>query len=32
MTGALHAAFPITAGDVIRTDFDRLGSVTARFV
>lgn len=32
MTGALHAAFPIAAGDVIRTDFDRLGSVTARFV
>ncbi|MBW3605439.1 MAG: fumarylacetoacetate hydrolase family protein [Actinobacteria bacterium] len=32
MTGALHAAFPVAAGDVIRADIDRLGSVTARFV
>lgn len=32
MTGSLHAAFPIAAGDVVRADIDRLGSVTARFV
>lgn len=32
MTGALHAAFPVAAGDVVRADFDRLGPVTARFV
>lgn len=31
MTGALHAAFDVAAGDVIRADFDRLGSVRARF-
>lgn len=31
MTGALHAAFPISPGDVIRAEFDRLGPVTARF-
>jgi 2-keto-4-pentenoate hydratase len=32
MTGALHAAFPATAGDVIRAEFDRLGSVAVRMV
>jgi len=31
MTGALHAAFPISPGDVVRAEFDRLGPVTARF-
>jgi 2-keto-4-pentenoate hydratase len=31
MTGALHAAFTINPGDVVRAEFDRLGSVTARF-
>lgn len=31
MTGALHAAFPISPGDVIRAEFDRLGPVTVRF-
>ncbi len=31
MTGALHRAFDVAAGDVVRADFDRLGSVTARF-
>lgn len=31
MTGALHRAFSIAPGDVVRADFDRLGSVTARF-
>lgn len=31
MTGALHRAFPIETGDVVRADFDRLGSVTMRF-
>jgi 2-keto-4-pentenoate hydratase len=31
MTGALHAAFPVVAGDVVRAEFDRLGTVTARF-
>jgi 2-keto-4-pentenoate hydratase len=30
MTGALHAAVPLVAGDVFRADFDRLGSVTVR--
>ncbi len=30
MTGALHAAVPMRAGDVFRTDFDRLGPVTIR--
>ena len=29
LTGALHAAFPITDGDVIHADFDHLGSVRA---
>lgn len=32
MTGALHRAFPVETGDVIRADFDRLGPVTAKFV
>ena len=31
MTGALHAAFPVVGGDVVRAEFDRLGTVTARF-
>jgi 2-keto-4-pentenoate hydratase len=30
MTGALHAAVPMTAGDVFRAEFDRLGAVTVR--
>ena len=30
MTGALHAAVPMRAGDVFRAEFDRLGPVTAR--
>jgi 2-keto-4-pentenoate hydratase len=30
MTGALHAAVPLTPGDVFRTEFDRLGAVTVR--
>ena len=32
MTGALHAAVPMRAGDVYRAEFDRLGSVTVRVV
>jgi 2-keto-4-pentenoate hydratase len=32
MTGALHAAFPARAGDVIRAEFDRLGPVAVRIV
>jgi 2-keto-4-pentenoate hydratase len=32
MTGALHAAFPASPGDVVRAEFDRLGSVTVRMV
>ncbi|MGH9009953.1 MAG: 2-keto-4-pentenoate hydratase [Acidimicrobiia bacterium] len=32
MTGALHAAFTAAAGDVIRAEFDRLGSVAVRMV
>ena len=32
MTGALHAAFPAAPGDVVRAEFDRLGSVTVRMV
>jgi 2-keto-4-pentenoate hydratase len=28
MTGALHAAVPMTAGDVFHAEFDRLGSVS----
>lgn len=31
MTGALHRAFEVEPGDVVRADFDRLGPVTARF-
>lgn len=31
MTGALHRAFDVAPGDVVRADFDRLGTVTARF-
>ncbi len=30
MTGALHAAVPMRAGDVFRAEFDRLGPVTVR--
>ena len=30
MTGALHAAVPMGAGDVFRAEFDRLGPVTVR--
>ena len=30
MTGALHAAVPMNAGDVFRAEFDRLGPVTIR--
>ncbi len=30
MTGSLHAAVDVTAGDVVRADFDRLGSVTLK--
>ncbi len=30
MTGALHAAVPMAAGDVFRAEFDRLGAVTVR--
>jgi 2-keto-4-pentenoate hydratase len=30
MTGALHAAVPLTAGDVFRAEFDRLGPITIR--
>jgi 2-keto-4-pentenoate hydratase len=32
MTGALHAAVPMQAGDVFRAEFDRLGSVSVRVV
>jgi 2-keto-4-pentenoate hydratase len=32
MTGALHAAIRMRAGDVFRADFDRLGPVTVRVV
>lgn len=31
MTGALHRAFDVEPGDVVRADFDRLGSVTTHF-
>ena len=31
MTGSLHTAFDVVAGDVVRADFDRLGSVTVTF-
>lgn len=30
MTGSLHAAFPVSPGDVIRAELDRLGPVTVR--
>ena len=30
MTGALHAAVDVNAGDVVRADFDRLGPVSLR--
>ncbi len=30
MTGALHAAVPMTSGDVFRVEFDRLGPITVR--
>jgi len=30
MTGSLHAAVPMAAGDVFRAEFDRLGPVTVR--
>jgi 2-keto-4-pentenoate hydratase len=30
MTGALHAAVPLSAGDVFTAEFDRLGSVSIR--
>ena len=30
MTGALHAAVPLTPGDVFRAEFDRLGPMTVR--
>jgi 2-keto-4-pentenoate hydratase len=32
MTGALHAAVAMNAGDVFRAEFDRLGPVTVRVV
>lgn len=32
MPGALHAAVPVAAGDVFTASFDRLGTVTVRFV
>lgn len=32
MTGALHRAFPVAAGDVVRAEFDRLGPVAVSFV
>jgi 2-keto-4-pentenoate hydratase len=32
MTGALHAAVPVAAGQTYRAEFDRLGPVTARIV
>jgi len=32
MTGALHAAVPMAAGDTFRAEFDRLGTVEARIV
>ena len=30
MTGSLHAAVDVNAGDVVRADFDRLGPVSLR--
>lgn len=32
MTGALHAAVPVAAGEIYRADFDRLGPVSLRIV
>lgn len=32
MSGALHRAFDVVAGDTVRAEFDRLGSVSLRFV
>ena len=32
VTGALHAAVPIRAGDAVRAEFDRLGPVSVRVV
>jgi 2-keto-4-pentenoate hydratase len=32
MTGALHAAVPVSAGETYRAEFDRLGSVSVRIV
>lgn len=32
MTGSLHAAVEVTAGDVVRAEFDRLGPVSLRMV
>lgn len=32
MTGSLHGAFSVDAGDVVRAEFDRLGTVATRFV
>jgi 2-keto-4-pentenoate hydratase len=32
MTGALHAAVPMQAGDVFRAEFDRLGPITLKVV
>jgi len=32
LAGALHAALPVAAGDVVHAEFAELGSVTARFV
>jgi len=32
MTGALHAAFPASRGDLVRAEFDRLGTVSVRMV
>ncbi|HSN05704.1 MAG TPA: fumarylacetoacetate hydrolase family protein [Candidatus Angelobacter sp.] len=32
MTGALHAAVPVRAGETYRAEFDRLGAVTVRIV
>jgi len=31
LAGAIHAAFPVADGDVVRAEFASLGSVTARF-
>jgi len=32
MTGALHAAVPVSAGETYRAEFDRLGAVSVRIV